>query len=1334
MANCKIKKEIPDNSLWDAFLAMREQDSWTKYKMWNDNYLWLTNEEVEQLSQRWWRWEWNWFSVDSLPMYKSSWYRAKSLWIYEWDNAIALTDTYLKLKDHIIRYSESDTFMDWLLKPLYWDDLKLLYETKDKLRRKTLEFFSIIENTTNAKTQLSYLQRLVDNVIDQSANDINMFLMIEPTAQDIVKNPVSFKNFFWLDVLSFSDYKKIANWIAQKWWISIWLPWSIEWMKSLTVYKYIPDTIKDYWLNNKFKLPEAIWDMKAWTVLDISNSTFVWLSNDDQYRLFELLFEEYKVRNPDLTLLWDEIISKTRYLWKHRMDKVLSWLKIVYKVLTSSHIYNFWLLTAKWFAWAVALWTLNWMQFISRHLSDARWWFWIKWDWRKFYDTRWLWWQNDMLVSKFLAWDMAWFMRWSMEKFATMLWAWLYNMSDVLYSSNARRMAICEYINVYHPHVWSLEEFSSYLLMLPDELRKAELDYMSQFIDEKMFKRHNQSIDDHRVVQWWLTVKSELWQEAINAASNLRSFYRNYMKTSSKNFRDMLTQWRKTNSASQVREMMEKYLSREISRDELNDFVYSAYSKNVDCTRLLSALLYSFYMTKIIIKADYHSNWLEWESDNEAIVNSFWDLMSLFYFPIEAWQRTDTWLIFMAAFDAISNEITTADEDFAWVIMNEYDTIRKQLQKKLFMFRTIANVNWRINRMEKDWEEITFNKVFNETIDAFYDITWWFWYYLKDELERSEFDMYIPKIHSALVKELTPVREAAIKRYDDMNKAENIRKVLYDDESWLWDRLSNRIPIYSDYLRWTRSENEWFKEAFNELEQQYRYQEYTKWNLTNMTDDDWQWLYNRATRRSNADPDLNMFTDLSFIWDDWKLVTNEVAQVKEKIRHQMMKDNVDKDLFDKTVELLLDAEYSQPKALQALNYLNAQTPWAWQKLLSFVMNYERFRNIYYYKRYWDVKNNPELLEQAKREESIRLAKKYWENVYITDKKIRNQLWLRLAKESNISISEMIVPNEFETSYKLKRENWDYTSTELWEAFLLQNVANIAAMQWMPDAYKIYNIFSKVWSEVWKKYRWWEKQWELKEYAIESSLKNYNWLMDHTKNLWISRLEQMYILAPALLQSEKFIKEYIRWKDYKTLQADETFQTWLWFLRWINRDVNEFAAKAISQEIEAKQLPDWTWDIWFSFWNTLKGKYWKNKRKDYYNKNSYFNKEMKNLSKRYVKYFNKFYIFPQRNATPSYSRKEWYAAWYATILSSVWKWTSKSRKADKQQPWWYIKQGRWSARPFVNWWDLDRIPDRKTKPKNRRTRSRAIGSKLWNRLIPWRRRYVKQLKRDLPTLT
>ena len=82
MANCKIKKEIPDNSLWDAFLAMREQDSWTKYKMWNDNYLWLTNEEVEQLSQRWWRWEWNWFSVDSLPMYKSSWYRAKSLWIY----------------------------------------------------------------------------------------------------------------------------------------------------------------------------------------------------------------------------------------------------------------------------------------------------------------------------------------------------------------------------------------------------------------------------------------------------------------------------------------------------------------------------------------------------------------------------------------------------------------------------------------------------------------------------------------------------------------------------------------------------------------------------------------------------------------------------------------------------------------------------------------------------------------------------------------------------------------------------------------------------------------------------------------------------------------------------------------------------------------------------------------------------------------------------------------------------------------------------------------------------------------------------------------------------
>ena len=67
-----------------------------------------------------------------------------------------------------------------------------------------------------------------------------------------------------------------------------------------------------------------------------------------------------------------------------------------------------------------------------------------------------------------------------------------------MYSSAARKNAISEYINIYYPHMTTLEEFSNYLLTLPKELKDAELEFLSQYIDNKMFLRFNQSVDPTR--------------------------------------------------------------------------------------------------------------------------------------------------------------------------------------------------------------------------------------------------------------------------------------------------------------------------------------------------------------------------------------------------------------------------------------------------------------------------------------------------------------------------------------------------------------------------------------------------------------------------------------------------------------------------------------------------------------------------------------------------------------------------------------------------------------------------------------------------------------------
>ena len=81
----------------------------------------------------------------------------------------------------------------------------------------------------------------------------------------------------------------------------------------------------------------------------------------------------------------------------------------------------------------------------------------------------------------------------------------MYNMADVIYSSAARKNAISEYINIYHPHVTSLEEFSYYLNSISKEMRDLELEFMSKYVDNKMFLRFNQSVDQTRSLNARLT-------------------------------------------------------------------------------------------------------------------------------------------------------------------------------------------------------------------------------------------------------------------------------------------------------------------------------------------------------------------------------------------------------------------------------------------------------------------------------------------------------------------------------------------------------------------------------------------------------------------------------------------------------------------------------------------------------------------------------------------------------------------------------------------------------------------------------------------------------------
>ena len=1384
-SKCDIEVKKSNWSIWEALAAARDLDWFILYK--NTHPLKLTDKQkLDLLSvNRAKDLEWIWIYTDS--------------WIL-----VAYEDTYFILKKYIVDYALSDDFM-WVFRILYWDDEEWKAKFKalqTELRDRTDKFFHIIEKSKIKPTVQEYFFRLIRLVRDDEYNDVKLFLALFPTHRDILKDADLFEEMFNVRPTDPKDFLKIRQFLSKKAWIYETVPEFRAWKRnkwqsytSHTYYSDLPWPIKKYYFEKKFFLPEWLYitdlskaepeKLWPWNYIYVTNEDFLKFSIKDQKKLFKAIFESYKLAEPNNAKELEKSIMHTinTFALVHWWRTFVSWLELIYKRMTNPEVYAFMMSMYLFPSWYIALLALNSFLHLPRYISSKIKWLKFNWDFWDFCETLWIF-DNDIKFWRIIN---EWFKEWELKN------SWLYiltavkrqmhkladaqffNVADTLMTSFYRRWLVEEYISTKYPHINSFNEFIWLLSFMWKDKRDAEVKKLVKYVDDKMYKRYNNSADQHRYITlspivpfsilWiklWKNTRDFL-QEIANVASSTWHFYRRYMESYNDSVMWTVKWWRKWHSQKQVRELFEQFYWWEKEWAEVADELDEAFWNNQDLEFLINTAIYSALVSSLIFKNDIHWNWRDEEYvDMAVLANEYFDLYKLMFFPIEAWERTTLWMFIVSTFDAISLDVWLEDNaNLIWVY--NYKTAVKQSTKSLWILKWLAKLasdyyhNWKY-----DWAELSWKEKKDRARKDFTSAIHWFGYYLKDDIERQWFEQYTPKTQTAWLKEVFWIRDYSTKMFDEINKKWWILEV-----ENRWDFFSNyfvyNTPFLSEIEIWWFSNNQWFYKATKELYNSDLYHSVFNWRLPdNTTDEEYYVFYNMMTKFNPGNLDqiwLSFLVDRSWTDDDWKIAHDYNKEAVEKIRHDLMLENVDKNLLKEAVKLLTTTDKNyQWQALSALLYLEADTPWAWQKVLWYIASHELMQNVYFSWKYWYFKKQEDWTysfedearrQKALRQESINIARKYFDYEFMLDKEIWAQAWLKLFKDSDLSIKNYIKDTNANWTAKLwiytepiqtleeKLKKWEIeymsVSNEAMEAFLLQAYATMAAAEWNPDWYKINNFATKLLSTTWRK---WE-DWRLTKDWAKSILYSMNSVFEMLDNMWISDVEKVVIKAWTLIPHDQILSTVMEWMTDEEIKNDPTIQYSLRFLWWTARDINKLWDRVIAETVQKEQVWLDPSDISLS-WVTKskwKNKNWYSNWKQYYNKNQYLYDQVKYMTWKYHKYYNYLYTPKKTNAWSYYSKRErdlkafW--PWLATIK---WNWSSRRRDNKQQKPWWSLTQRWWKARPFTNRWDLDKIPDRKTKPKNRRTRAYAIGSKLRNKLIPWRRRYIKARQRDIPTIS
>ena len=1401
--NCGIRyKPDVDTNMWKLFVSAQKMDWFLLYK--NTNPLPLTKEEQLML----WR-------------IRTVWDVWKELWIYADWIPLTFEDAYEHIKKYLADYWQREDFMWWFrvlywedeqafkrLQSQMRDDLEFFFHIIESAREKwsqeqaMMRLIKIVRDNeyNDMWLWLAIKPNWHDIMKNRAMFEAYFWISFkDPKTRERVKMWMARRAWRNADAVTLVPYSELSK---KKTWIWRIREWAKEWpASSYTMYEELPDEIKVAFMSERFKLPEwkylqrrdwtMIWQWNELDSIFITNDEFMKYTPKEQENLYRILFDSYFKLYPEAREAMLKRVDNIRkvFMKHYRWATAMAAWQFVQKIATNWILYSVMLIAQKLPIWLLSLISLNSWLFWPRAVAKAHMHMWLEWDWWKFIKDNWIfwfdvpfwealkdWWDNNDLKN-----SISWIVAAMTRSFDKLVEAQFFNVTDVALTSSFRASMTEEFIRLRYPWINSFEEFSAMLNWMWKQAKEKVLKELVEWVDDRMYLRINNSIDTKRDVSWWrlprwkasfdYEQKHRIWQYQLQEITNMlysnRMFYRRYMVTYSNNVFETIHEWLKNNNTgNQLKERMEKYYKWEMSWEEVERLVNESFTKNLDYTYLINTALYSFLFAKMIQRYDMHWNWYEESATDDSVwMYNFNELFELFFFPIEAMKKTRWWMWLDNMFDAMAADVSLLDKINISVWLNA-QTYAKQMFKADWALRWLVRLFSDRYHNKEQWAEMSAEEKWKQFRED--SLSWisWFWYYLLDDISREWFQEYTVKTSTPRLKDIFWIRDYSLAKTDELSKMQSILKI--DDWKSVNNFIWNKMPYLNNYQLWEMAIKTWVQNAMQQWFYTNAHATFVKWKLPDdVTDDQYATYFKFMTHFNPTDindiDELTLLTDFSYIDDEWTKRENRHDQAKENIWNKLALWEADENLVKEIVRLLDTVDKTKKnetykwQALEALLYLDAQTPWAWTKLLWYYLSSKAAHEVFFSWKYWyfEKQDNWEYsaLDKAKqsvafRQEQIKLAKQYAEYMSVIDKDIWVQMEMKYAKDSWEPVSDYIKDtNEWWLTWLWIYPTKEWTKADAWadtnllDTFKAYTLAQIMSAEWELDWYKIFNQFSQLYSESWKKEKWeWNsKSWKLTDKWYEAQLRTLNEINWLTKSMWLSDFNRIVLESPLLMLSDQFASKYIEWKTYEEVKDDPLIQTYLNYMRWTAKEINRLADRATS-EVVAKQQ-NWTdpSDISLSFVTNTKtkksNKRWYSNWKDYYNHNKYFFDQVKYLTNKYHKYYNYLYIPKKSNAESYYSKAERDAKKFWPALATIkWSWGGWRRDSKQQKPWWSLTQRRWKARPFTNRWDLDKIPDRRTKPKNRRTRAYAVGSKLWNKLIPWRRRYIKARQRDIPTIT
>ena len=779
---------------------------------------------------------------------------------------------------------------------------------------------------------------------------------------------------------------------------------------------------------------------------------------------------------------------------------------------------------------------------------------------------------------------------------------------------------------------------------------------------------------------------------------------------------------------------LDNLLKKWVDPEKINWLMVRKYLENED----FIYMMHKFYTALMIWKYLDRLSEDSWDKSWETLFEDFTDMLSyldIFSWDIAALTANPEWRIINNFIKTIiwelENNATMWNATEAWIAAATKEFFRSMFRKLYFPqiateAISLINANW--DAEEQDWLPLL-HKAITDNVN-------WYLFYLKDQTENWEYAYYIPRWANSYVNSILWKTSKDMEFINEQQRLANLANLEWSldlsslTKSISWNTFHNWVIYSFPFLKqWNISQIkdvEWFIDDHDKFRRTDQYKQMINWYVpSDANDRDYLYIYNIVTWRLASSKEAihndDLFTEYSFIWDDWKKAYNKSRQAQENLIHLLMENKLSKDQinhFSDLIEKEATTKYDE-EAVRTLAYMEANTPGSWLQALAYIMNTEWYNYVYKsWIRYEDTEEWKQMLDQRMKQWKIEVAKKYADYVPEVDKYLSwTQFILHYAKIHDTSIAKYITdPGEYDakmmkliTPWSEESEDWIvYQNKILRQNFQAQLMVDIEWANWNPNARKLMNWFAMIFDT--SKYE--NNDWTLNPKYAAYALNQIETTLNHIDSMAIDDASKRVLkqwtfmfwdkLFPSIIKDEWLMKR----RDVKTIISDWTHYRYKEF-----KELNDIATEAAEDELQNSEWKRyWSKRNYFNWWASKKFPWFVN-RYDYMKNRAYSNGYMK---------------YRVYNWTPRTYEKDYLSEWdFNQARYWIWWWKKLEKKSSgkwkKQDDWIWVTTRRWKALQFYKREDIDKPVEYRTPRRKRWVRKwkgvSPISTTTWKHLTP-----------------